>query len=159
MKKQRICFRTERDSRDVRCHGINEMDEVYKKIKIPEREVEMIYNKYEDGYVYFSKKNKNKFYKINLDLFKVSSIPYSFENHGFENERIVGFDNFKYNIPKAITDEEIRKNDLRELENDREDLLFEDEMKKKRMVKDEFKRLRYLYDTKENRMYYYWIYI
>lgn len=155
MKKQRICFRTERDSRDVRCHGINEMDEVYKKIKIPEREVEMIYNKYEDGYVYFSKKNKNKFYKINLDLFKVSSIPYSFENHGFENERIVGFDNFKYNIPKAITDEEIRKNDLRELENDKEDLLFEDEMKKKRMVRDEFKRLRYLYDTKENRMYYY----
>lgn len=157
MKKQRICFRTERDSRDIRCHGIKEMDEVVKKIKVPEKDVELIYNRYEDGYVYFSKKEKNKFFKINLDLYKTTSIPYSFENHGFEKERIVGFDNFKYNIPKASTDEEIRKNDLRELENDREDLMYEEDgfKKRRRLVKDEYKRLRYLYDTKENRMYYY----
>lgn len=156
MKKQRICFRTERDSRDIRCHGIQEMSEVVKKIKIPEKNIDLIYNSYEDSYVFFSKKNKNKFFKVNLDLFKVSSIPYTFESHVFGKDQIIGFDNFKYNIPKAIADEEIRRKDLKELENDKEELMYEEDgIKKRRLVKDENKRIRYLYDIKENRIYYY----
>ncbi|SGZ38908.1 uncharacterized protein HGUI_01108 [Hanseniaspora guilliermondii] len=156
MKKQRICFRTERDSRDIRCHGIQEMSEVIKKIKIPEKNVDLIYNRYEDSYVFFSKRDKGKFFKINLDLFKVSSIPYTFESHEFSKNQVIGFDNFKYNIPKAIADEEIRRKDLKELENDREDLMYEEDgIKKRRLIKDENKRLRYLYDLKENRIYYY----
>lgn len=156
MKKQRICFRTERDSRDIRCHGIQEMSEVVKKIKIPEKNADLIYNSYEDSYVFFSKKNKSKFFKVNLDLFKVSSIPYTFESHVFGKDQVIGFDNFKYNIPKAIADEEIRRKDLKELENDKEELMYEEDgIKKRRLLKDENKRIRYLYDIKENRIYYY----
>lgn len=156
MKKQRICFRTERDSRDIRCHGIQEMSEVVKKIKIPEKNADLIYNSYEDSYVFFSKKSKSKFFKVNLDLFKVSSIPYTFESHVFGKDQVIGFDNFKYNIPKAIADEEIRRKDLKELENDKEELMYEEDgIKKRRLVKDENKRIRYLYDIKENRIYYY----
>lgn len=156
MKKQRICFRTERDSRDIRCHGIQEMREVVKKVKIPEKNVDLIYNNYEDSYVFFSKRNKMTFFKINLDLFKISSIPYTFESQEFSKDQVIGFDNFKYNIPKAIADKEIRRNDLKELENDKEELLYEEDgIKRRRLVKDDHKRIRYLYDIKENRIYYY----
>ena len=130
VKKQRICFRIERDEREVRCYGLNNSVEFKKIYKLNNCIGEPIFNSFNDEYCFIeASKKKNEcikdcnslnrhFVKINLEtLGNMVYLPID-KCSDMNINHLESFDNFKYNIPKPSTDEEIRRTDLQELEND-----------------------------------------
>lgn len=159
VKKQRICFRNERDDREVRCYGLNKSVEFKMVYKLTNAVNKPVYNPYNDEYCYVkyadnakrcfteSCSQSNIFSKISLaKLGKAIQIPIDKSHNNLED--IAPFNGFRYNIPKPSTDEEIRRTDLLELENDVKEI-------DKHGCSD-ILNLKYLYNTAEDCIFYYY---
>ncbi|XBW37577.1 hypothetical protein QEN19_003158 [Hanseniaspora menglaensis] len=158
IKRQRICFRVERDNRDVRCYGLNNTVEFKKVYKIKNTFNAPVYNPFANEYcvvrysdqIGTNRKNdgygKKEFLKVNLGtLGKMIHLPIDARNTDYQ---LVPFDNFKYSIPKPATDQEIRKSDLQELENDTKDV--------KKNIPTSVLKLKYLYNPSDDSIAYYY---
>lgn len=159
VKKQRICFRNERDDREVRCYGLNKSVEFKMVYKLINAVSKPVYNPYNDEYCYVKFENKEKrclkesgceshiFLKISLaHLGKAIQIPIDRSNNNLE--ALVPFNGFRYTIPKPSTDEEIRRTDLLELENDVKEI--------DKKGSSEILNLKYLYNTADDCIFYYY---